>query len=69
MFDSERRHVAQMSLAVYLYLCVHLSLHSKTIPLYTAESQRNALTALLRRLPIVPGLDQPLVGSLSHDTS
>ncbi len=34
---------------------------------YSAESQRNAVTAPLRCLHTVLGLDQPLAGSFSHD--
>lgn len=37
------------------------------MPRCTAETQRNVLTAPLRWLPIVLGLDQPVAGSVSHD--
>lgn len=51
----------------YLLQCPYLSHHNKTMPRCTAETQRNVLTALLRWLPIVLGLDQPVAGSLSQD--
>lgn len=37
------------------------------LSLYSAEAQRNALTAPLRWLHIVLGQDKPLAGSFSHD--
>lgn len=51
----------------YLLQCLYLSHHNETMPRCTAETQRNVLTAPLRWLPIVLGLDQPVAGSVSHD--
>lgn len=44
-----------------------LALYIRPLSLYSAETQRNALTARLRWLHIVLGPDRPLAGSLSHD--